>query len=470
MPQTARTLTVLAGAASIADDGTQWIEVIPTCDKARNGRWFFTITATDLATYAESIRAHAGLIPVDYDHDGADGGSTVAAGWFSGEAQVVSSGGTTPLGETQDHDSLWAVVKWTPQAVAEIRDGRFKRLSPEFTFENVDDKTGLLTKAKEIIASTLTNRPFFQQLAPVGSQGAVVWESAKGYCFLQDLVSSALNPAGGMDYRYWVMDVMPGAALVRESGSTKTWVAAFEVTDSGVQVAPASDWVEAKQEWVQAAEAALESTGRRPSTRREHDMDAKVLAKSLGLPEDATDEQISEAVKAAKVAADGAEALKAENDKLKADAGDDDRIGKLEATLATERKERVAEKQEAILAKAVDERRIDPAAKPVLAEQFGDNIDGLTALIATFPPKPTRAHGAGGGGKEDGAASDAVETAANEFETTNDAGRTVTAGEGELDLHVKAEKLLADRGKHEYTAAEYTAAYAEAERGTPVAA
>lgn len=467
MSKTARSLTVLAGAASIADDGCQWIEVIPTADKARNGRWFFTITAADLETYAESIRAQPGLIPVDYDHEGADGGSTVAAGWFTGEAQVVMSGGATPVGETQDRDSLWAMVKWTPQAVAEIRDGRFKRLSPEFTFENHDEKTGLLTKAKQIVASTLTNRPFFEQLSPVGSQGDVVWDSTQGFSYMQELVSSALNPSG-TEYRYWVMDVMPGVALIRENGSAKTWVAPFEVADSGAQVAPASGWTEAKQKWVQAAEAALESTGRRPSTRREHDMDAKVLAKSLGLPEDATDEQITEAVEAAKKAADESVTVKAELETLKASGGDKTEVEKLRAELDGVKKERLDERRETVLAKAVDERRIDPAAKTVLAEQFGDNIDGLQALIATMPPRTTAVHGSGGARRE-GVTDTEVAHAAEDFEIVDDV-KTVTAGEGELDTHVKAMKLLADRGKHTPTAEEYENAYAEVERGVPVTA
>lgn len=465
--QSARSLSVLAAAAIAADD-TQWIEVIPTAKEARNGAWFFTITRDDLDVYAESIRNQPGLIPIDYDHQGGVGGSTVAAGWFTGDTDIVDVDGVNPAGETQQYASLWAKAKWTPQGAQDVRDGNYKRISPEFTFHERDQKKGLLTKAKEILAATLTNRPFFSQMAPVGSRGDVVWDAQQAFSYLQDRINASLNGSLPGEWNYWVCDVMPGAALIRENSTSKSWVAAFELaSNGGVTVSPPSMWIEAKQEWVQAAEAALES-GRRPSTRKDQDMDTKVLATSLGLPEDATEEQITEAVKAAKTKADETDTVTAELADLKKTGGDKTEIEQLRADLNAEKTLRITEKRDAILAKAVEDRRIDPATKAVLADQFGDNIDGLEKILATFTPKLVGARGGGGGTKEGGAGADEIVRAAEDFEITDDF-KTVAAGDGELELHVRAVKILADRGKHDYTSEEYMAAYIEAER-TPVAA
>src|SRR3954470_10336786 len=122
--------TVVLGAAQITDDGLQWIEVMPTAEKARNGTWYFTITADDLEVFAESIASQPGQIPVDYDH--ADS-STRAAGWFTGQTKVVADGEKNPAGDTQDRTSLWAEVKWTPQGADDVKNGVFKRISPEWS-------------------------------------------------------------------------------------------------------------------------------------------------------------------------------------------------------------------------------------------------------------------------------------------------------------------------------------------------
>lgn len=142
-------------AADLDFSGKSWVDVMPTCTEARNGRFFFTVTRPDLEVFAASIAANPGRIPVDYDHDGArDGGSTKAAGWFTGQT-VVRDG------------VLRAEVEWTPAAQVAIRSGEYRFLSPEFSFEDRDAKTGLMTRAKRLLAATLTNRPFFNDMAAV---------------------------------------------------------------------------------------------------------------------------------------------------------------------------------------------------------------------------------------------------------------------------------------------------------------
>lgn len=132
----------------------QWVQVMVTTDGAvKNGDSSFVIDPDDLEVYAASIRKFGERIPVDYDHSYAEGSGTLAAGWFTGDAEVRG-------------DQLWAEIEWTPVAAEQIRNKQFKFLSPEFTFQG-RDKQGVLRKAADILAAALTNRPFFNTMAPV---------------------------------------------------------------------------------------------------------------------------------------------------------------------------------------------------------------------------------------------------------------------------------------------------------------
>jgi phage I-like protein len=152
----ARSFIALA-TAEIGQDNRQWIEVMPTATEVHNGPFRFTITEQDLEAYAESIRQRPNRVPVDYDHEGMrNGGSTKAAGWFTGEARV----------EPRDSGPvLLAEVQWTPSGAQAVRDGDYRMISPEFTFHDRDRKSGVMSRAKEIVAATLTNRPFWKTLA-----------------------------------------------------------------------------------------------------------------------------------------------------------------------------------------------------------------------------------------------------------------------------------------------------------------
>lgn len=456
-----RTLTVIASAAKISDDGEQWIEVMPTATKAKNGPWLFTITRDDLDTYAASIASQPGLIHVDYDHEGAEGGSTIAAGWFTGEAVTVSAGDANPLGETQDRDSLWAVVKWTPQAAQEIRDGRFKRISPEFSFVDRDKKSGLMTKAKEIIAATLTNRPFFRELAPIARDGGVVWDPGYGYSALQQELYDALNPGSPDSARYWVMDVAAAGdrALVTEYGAdSRTWVVPFTRTDDRVEVAAQSDWTAAEQQWVAAATetaTALRKTlpfipapGREAdSTERNEMSDLKVIATELGLAEDATEEQVIAAVKAAKkldVPADAVVLTKTERDELVAGAA---------AGLAANT-ELQGLKVTTKLKEAVSDGQITVAQKPGYEALAGLDFDKFVETIDALPKGvfATKAKGSGGDVNNDDP--DAIADAP----PVTIEGVAVAVDQDSHKMHVRAMKHLSDAGIKKPSQDEYAEA------------
>lgn len=372
MARFAEPLLVTAGQAP-DDSRRSWIQVMVPGEKVRNGPYYWTITADDLDAYAGDIRERGNRIPIDYDHP-AEGQSTRAAGWFTGQAEV------------RDGPMLWAEVEWTPKAAQEIRDGEYRFVSPEFSFQQKDPKTGLMTRAKQMLATTLTNRPFMKEL------GAVT---------LADLSDDDIADRLGVAAE----DLAPFARRILEAhGGASAHTEGDTMSD-----------------------------------------ELKAIAAGLGLAEDATADQIAEAAKTAKATADEAATLKTENDTLKAAAGDKTEVESLREELNTVKAERIAEKKESILAKAVTDRRIDPAAKTVLAEQFGDNIDGLEKVIATYTPKPAGERGTGGDGLDDDDAPDTT-AAAKKFRQ-GDGEYAIAADDESLTLHVKAEKLLADEGK-----------------------
>jgi phage I-like protein len=488
MPNDAR-ITVVIGAAQIEDGGEQWIEVIPAVEEDRNGPFFFTITSDDLRTYAASIQEQPGLIPVDYDHAMTTG--TVAAGWFTGETEIVAADTMNPAGDTQTHESLWARVKWTPRAMQEIRDGLYKRLSPEFTFVNRDAKTGLLTKAKQIVASTLTNRPHFKQLAAVGAEGDVVWDTESGYQSIRDDLSAALNP-GPNNWRYCVIDVdvANSRALVEDTQEEKTYVMPYsQDADGEAQPAPSSDWIEAEQEWVSAAREAEERQtkgGSSAAKEGEEMSDLKALASALGLAEDATEEQIIAAAKAAKekatprkpdaalaavrealgldenaeeaavivaarAASEAAVRLDTADDELETLRGADAERNELKKRVKALEDERLAEKTKRILTEAIREGQVLPAEKAVLAKQFAGNPDGLLEIVATRPKRQFSAIGVGGG---DGNDSESVRSVRQKFDSKEADGVDTESAV----LHARAEQILTEQGKRVYTDLEYAEA------------
>lgn len=460
-------------------DGRSWIQVMPVISKAQNGPWFFTVTAEDLKTYAASIEEQSAdhwTIPVDRDHGGdasnPDLVDTRAAGWFTGATKVLAAGDVRPdkLGEEAAGPELWAEVKWTPRAIQEIQDGEFRFISPTFTFKERDSKTGLRTKAKQIIAATLTNRPFFN-MAPVTA--AVVWAPEEGYEHIRELLREALNanvPEGEMA-RYWVMDVAEGKALVCECGKEeKNWVVPFSRREDGVEVAPESEWTEAEKEWVSKTETALAQLvqvinqgASSAHDQGDDDMDLKVIASALGLAEDADEAAITAALTAQKAEREQLEAKVTELEAAKASGEDASELEQVKADLAETRAELDLERSEALLAEAVEKGRIPAASKEEIGKQFKGNLEGLKAMLAALP-EGTVALAARGSDKD---APKAADTADKEAEIKAGDEKHDVIG---TDLVVRAEKILTDSGKSEWTEEEFAKALEQAERAEKVAA
>jgi len=469
---------VALAADQIDADGRQWIEVMPLAEKAKNGPWYFTITAEDLETYAQWIRAHGGKIPIDYDHAGSEGGSSRAAGWFTGEADVR---------DTEQGPRLYAQAEWTPKAQQEIRDGEFRFISPEFNFHAKDPKSGLLTRAKEIAAATLTNRPFFRELAPVTGELLESEElDALGEQYGEDVAALVLAALGGdieqVRGAVWstafINDLPDSSFLHVEAGGEKDGegkttprsLRHFPVKDASgsvdmphlrnalSRIPQSSLSAEVKQQCTAKAQRMMGNQGGpAASAANEGDEMPTDYLKALGLDESSDD--------AKKVAAalnqkdEQILGLQAEITDLKAEGEKSvkltDRITELEAR---DRQRDV----EILLAKGVDSGRILPAEKDTLTELFADNVSGLKTLLASRPAGFYAAYGRKEKGSGGGATTfDDPDTAAvaREFGATGDE----PIDEESAQLHLRAMAMLKEQGKERgYSAEEYSSALKEA--------
>lgn len=378
-------------ADEITDDGRQWIEVMPTAEKARNGRWYFTITRDDLEAYAAYIQTNGDRIPVDYDHEGADGGSTAAAGWFTGQAEVR---------DTDDGPRLYAQVEWTTQGAADVKSKRFRFISPEWSMHHKDQKTGLLTKAKEMVAATLTNRPFFRELAPVAGRNLLDSDEI-------DRIESVL----GQPVTDLVLDALGRAEDPRT------------VIDAILASLP-----------------------------KENNMPENLIAKSLGLPEDADETAIADAIKAKD---DKVAELETKIEELTPAASEVETLREEVETLKTDREN---DRKETLVAQIIRDVQAQPVQKDWL---LGQTVEQLEKYVEVTPKGTFKQIGHGADQTDD------EPTAENKAEFAG----SDPVDEDSLTLHAKAEKILADAGKPKgtYNEDDYVAALDQASR-EPVAA
>jgi phage I-like protein len=418
-------LSIVLTGAQIDDQGLSWIEVMPTAEKARNGPLYFTVTADDLNALVEYIQTHPDRVPIDYDHAGAlasagEGGSTRAAGWFTGEAKVVQTDERTPTGETQDHTSVWAQVKWTPTAVEEIRGGDFRFISAEWGFANQDPKTGLLTKFVDIVAATLTNRPFFKNLAPVVAHQLDSEQLEQLATLHGSEVADLLRAAQGDDEELFSTAI--SAALA--AGGTPS------ATDQGTDDDPKENIVA-------------------------DDKPVTDYMKALGL-DDTIDPKQRLAV-AFRDKDDQIERLTAQVTDLTAAGGEKSK----QAEELASRLEELEQKDRArdidlILVRAVEKGRVLPAEKETLAEVFASDVTGLRKLIATRPGDMFVGEAKGGTADPDRYVDDPdVTQYVKGLDTGGDPVDTEQA-----KTHLAAMQLLKEDGKDKtYTNDEYVAAY-----------
>jgi hypothetical protein len=158
------TTAIDLGGVRLAEDRPTWLHAFPvgTYQHPVHGELHFT--RQRLEAIADGVnRGVRGIIPaLDFDHreDRAKGGK--AAGWI--EAAEVRA------------DGLWIAVEWTAEALAEVRAGHWRYLSPEFGTW-IDPWTGV-RHSDVLLGAALTNRPFLRDLAPVAACEPASWPAA----------------------------------------------------------------------------------------------------------------------------------------------------------------------------------------------------------------------------------------------------------------------------------------------------
>jgi len=502
-------LHITLADTQIDGQGYSWIEVMPTIQNARNGDWYFTVTAEDLGTLAEYIQANPDRIPIDYDHAGAQDGSTRAAGWFTGQAKLVESGEKTPNGDKQQHESVWAQVNWTPTAVEEIRTGAFRFVSPEWHFEKKDPKTGLMTKLADLAAATLTNRPFFKELAPVramleseqvdaiaetyGDEIAEFVLAASGddsdatEASLQKVLGAVwttafINNLPDSSFLY----IEPGGEKDSDGKTTPRSLRHFPVKDANGSAdlahvrnalarSPQSNVpAAAKASATAAAQRLLRDAGGNPSATDQGDdtQDKETTVadeqpvtdymKILGL-----DESVDPKGRLAAAFRDKDEkilALETKVTELTAAGGEKNKEAEELASRVEELEQKDREREiSVLLTRAVDKGRILPAEKSTLSELFAKDVTGLKRLIAARPENfvTDRVAPQGAAGEPDRFVDDPdIAQLANDS-TYKYSDTRIDTEQGKQ--HLVAMELLKEQGKATtYTDDEYVAAYTRA--------
>lgn len=136
-------------------DALRWVQVLPFGTPSMNDDRKLRVDASDLAKVYANATARLSEIPILYEHGwGPHGGE--AAGWIA-KFEVR-------------FDGLYALVRWTASAAAEIREGKWKYLSPGFM--GYVDEDGFI-RPRTLFEVSLTNTPAIDGMAPV--EAAAAW-------------------------------------------------------------------------------------------------------------------------------------------------------------------------------------------------------------------------------------------------------------------------------------------------------
>jgi phage I-like protein len=332
-------LGVGVAVGAIDARGRSWVQVMVTTQgEVAQNHGKFVIDEADLAAYAASLADNGDRTPVDYDHSYAEGKGTLAAGWFTGAAKVIAADEPRPDGKTAAEPELWAEVEWTPTAAQEIREGKYRFLSPEFSFKE-RDKQGVLRKAARLLAAALTNRPFFDRMEPVTAK-----DNNKGDDAQEENMDAKILKALGL----------------------------AEDADTDAAVAKIAELATAGQ----------------------HD-DGNKLLRALGVdPTAERDQRIATALRAKD---DKIISLETDLSEMRAELA---KNGKLNDRIEELEKRDRERDIEVILTKAVTDGKVLPAEKETLADLFVENVAGLKTLIAKRTAGMFVHKATGVGGKE----------------------------------------------------------------------
>lgn len=263
------------------------------------GHWQgpFTLTEDDLAVCVENFHRFVNPLMFDYGHESAWNSAALASGW--GHEMALGKAG----------QALHSNTEWTKLATDRIRAGELKYISPVIMFHTIDPYTGE-DLGPSIWTVALLNTPFLDGMDPVeiGAQIAATRQAL----------------GGAPPRRQWRMNTQSPAPAEVISNSTPAMAEGNTV----------------------AAVAAQEDT-----------VDRKTICTALGLPETATDQEISKAIEAGKVLSAKAQA-DADRVALEAKTAQD-RVLALEA----EKKARAEAEAKDLVERYIKAGRLAPASR-----------------------------------------------------------------------------------------------------------
>jgi phage I-like protein len=443
----------------LAVDATrQRIQVFPAAGEYVHPRTGpFTLTDDTLAEFTADLNARGNDIPIDRDHAFYKGQSAPAAGWFvSGTAEQDSAGVT-------------AEVEWTPKAAEEVRNREYRFISPEFGFAHAG-MDGRKIPEPHVAASTITNRPFFRSMQPIAAEDLpledeFVVADAFGEEVADTLTKISADAAA---------EVVAAAAAASSTGRVAFADPGYRKDSQPRYTLRSSEdvlvaWKAIRHPKVIAAydrdqmsriKARIKRAAKKfgvtigADTTAGGDMDLTALAAAAGLTiaDDATDDQVVEALKT----------LAAENTELKTklDAAPKDSDMKTLIASAAKGEQAATElavmKRDTAITAAVDELKITAAEKATYEGFWAIDPEGTAKLLADMQPRLPKS----------GFGTEAAKTAvmgADGNPLANAAGGVVTADttavmvdgvpmpvdEGSAQVHAAAMNLLATRGVKE---------------------
>lgn len=158
MSDTASYLISMDTVTLSENESTKWIHALPLGSYKHPIYGAMDIDVDRVTRYADSVKKKVrGIDPsINYNHD--NDSPEGASGWVK-DAEVRSNG-------------LWLFVDFVKDAVAKIRDKKFRYFSVEFANE-WEDPEG--KKFKDVvIGGALTNRPFMKNLVPINLSESVI--------------------------------------------------------------------------------------------------------------------------------------------------------------------------------------------------------------------------------------------------------------------------------------------------------
>ncbi|MGH9397173.1 MAG: phage protease [Terriglobia bacterium] len=160
---------------------------------AVTGSWVkdcsFSITADDLRRMVANFEKRKNdMVVIDYEHasempEVAMGGPIPAAGWIH-DLRVERNG----------HETLLALVEWTPEAEQMIHNAEYRFFSPAIDWGATDKDTGK-PQGATLTSGALTNHPFLEELPPIMLSGGKVVAAGKARS-QSDSGSRLLHPEG----------------------------------------------------------------------------------------------------------------------------------------------------------------------------------------------------------------------------------------------------------------------------------